>query len=122
MTLIDKVRAERKLALDGGDGVGPACQPKSISEARKPGKPRDKLVDDLVVEVEEPKRGGNVGERRQVVYCIGCKKKAVGRDPVRIKQHAKDCTVRFLDHIHCVHSQLNIYILGLVERFHQAVF
>jgi hypothetical protein len=56
------------------------------------------------------------------VYCIGCKKKAVGRDPVRIKQHAKDCTVRFLDHIHCVHSQLNIYILGLVERFHQAVF
>ena len=35
---------------------------------RKPGKPYDTLVDDFVVGVEEPKRGG---ERRQVVYCIG---------------------------------------------------
>jgi len=106
MTLIDKIRAERKLALDGGDGVGPARQPKSTSEARKPGKPRDTLVDDLVVGVEEPKRGG---ERRQVVYCIGCKKKTVGRDPNRIKQHAKDCTVRFLGQICCIQSRRNIF-------------
>jgi hypothetical protein len=94
MALIDKIRAERKLALDGGVSVGPARQPKS-NEARKagPGKPRDMLVDSLVVGVEEPKKLG--GERRQVVYCIGCKKRTEGRDPNRIKQHGKDCTVRY---------------------------
>ncbi|KAF8806372.1 hypothetical protein BYT27DRAFT_7257105 [Phlegmacium glaucopus] len=93
---IEKIVSKCKLAEQGDTGVGPAQQETSISSTRKaavagPGKPHDALVDDLIVEVEEPhwKRGG---EMRTVVYCVGCQKKSVGQSPNRIKQHGKDCS------------------------------
>lgn len=93
MDLVEKVRAERKLSADGGNGVGPARTPKAVNEPRKAGKPRDTLVDDLIVETEEPVKQGKA-ENRIVVYCIGCLKKTAGRDPNRIKDHAQSCNVR----------------------------
>lgn len=107
MTWVEKIRAERKLTIDGGDGIGPARQATSISEARKPGKPRDTLVDDLVVEVKEPKKGGS-DKQQLAVYCIGCKKRTSGRDPNHIKQHAKDCTVSHREKVWCIQVILNL--------------
>jgi len=95
MDKIEKVIAEHHLAAQRST-VGPAHQETSISNAKKKtavvGKPRDILVDELVVEVEEPKVGDG---KRIVVYCIGCLKRTSGRDANRIKQHGKDCNVCF---------------------------
>jgi hypothetical protein len=104
--LVEKTHAERKLAIDGGNGPGPARQPKTISKARKPRKPRDMLVDNLVVEVDEPKKGSG-GKWQVAVYCIGCKKRTAGQDPNCIKQHAKDCTVSHWEKVACsiVHNK-----------------
>jgi len=70
MDKIEKVIAERHLAAQCSTGVGLACQETSISNANKKtavvGKPRDILVDELVVEVEELKVGDG---KRIVVYC-----------------------------------------------------
>jgi len=87
----DQLRTDLKLRLEGGDGVGPARQPKSAEERKKGGKPRDGLVDDLVFEFDERKPGAP--KARPVVYCVGCDKSTSGRDPNRIKAHAKDCNV-----------------------------
>jgi hypothetical protein len=83
-----KLRAERKIHLDGGGGIGPARQAR---DHKRGGKPRDALVDNLVLEFDERKAGAN--DPKIVVYCIGCDKSTVGRDPNRIKKHAKDCNV-----------------------------
>ena len=86
------MRAERKLRLEGGNGVGPARQSEQRKQTRHPngGRERDELVDDLVLESDEPKPGQ---ESRHVVYCIGCDKRAVGRNPTRIGDHGSDCQV-----------------------------
>lgn len=92
----DRLRADLKLRLDGGneDGPGPARQPKRSAEDRKKGgKPRDGLVDDLVFEFDERKPGAS--KARPVVYCVGCDRSSTGRDPNRIKAHAKDCNVKY---------------------------
>ena len=96
MVKIAKICAEWKSEAEGGEGIGPAHQEKSITAARKAGKPRDTLVDDIVIEVQEPVKQSDKSNKgtRTVIYCVGCQKKTVGRDPNRIKQHAKDCSVR----------------------------
>jgi hypothetical protein len=82
------MRAERKIQLDGGGGIGPARPPK---DHKRGGKPRDTLVDSLVLEFDERKPGAK--EPKIVVYCIGCDRSTVGRDPNRIKKHANNCSV-----------------------------
>ena len=96
MAKIVKICSDHKSEAEGGEGIGPARQEKSITAARKAGKPRDTLVDDIIIEVQEPVKQSDksVKEMRTVVYCVGCQKKTVGRDPNCIKQHAKDCSVR----------------------------
>ena len=92
----EKLRADLKLRFDGGNGVGPARQPTKSSERRKKGgKPRDSLVDDLVFEFDEPSSKG-LGKPRIVVYCVACDEYRVGRDPNRIKSHAKNCNVHHI--------------------------
>jgi hypothetical protein len=99
----DQLRADLKLRLDGGNGVGPARQAKRSTEDRKKGgKPRDGLVDDLVFEFDERKPGAL--KARPVVYCVGCDRSTSGRDPNRIKAHAKDCDVNFLK-FNTLHSE-----------------
>jgi hypothetical protein len=87
----DRLHADLKLRLDGGNGVGPAQQPKSAEDRKKGGKPRDGLVDDLVFEFDERKLGAP--KAKPVVYCVGCDRSTSGHDPNRIKAHAKDCNV-----------------------------
>ena len=74
----DKLHADLKIRLDGGEGVGPARQPKSAEERKKGGKPRDTLVDDLVFEFTEC--GTGTKREKLVVYCVACDRKAFGRD------------------------------------------
>lgn len=109
MDTVEKIISERHLAAQGSNGIGPTRHEKSITAARKAiGKPRDVLVDSLVVEVEEPtkQRGG----KRAIVFCVGCLKKTVGRDPNRIKQHGKDCNV-------CNFSNSSIYLKLIFEYY-----
>ena len=87
----DKLRADLKIRLDGGEGVGPARQPKSAEERKKGGKPRDTLVDDLVFEFTEC--GTGTKREKLVVYCVACDRKAFGCDTTQIKNHAKSCNV-----------------------------
>jgi hypothetical protein len=87
----DKLRADLKIRLDGGEGVGPARQPRSAEERKKGGKPRDTLADDLVFEFTEC--GEGTKKEKLVVYCVACDRKAFGRDTTRIKNHAKSCNV-----------------------------
>lgn len=94
----DKLRAELKIRLDGGQGTGPARQPKSAEERKKGGKPRDTLVDDLVFEFTE--RAAGNGKEKLVVYCVACDRKAFGRDTSRIKNHAKGCNVYKFNILH----------------------
>ncbi|KAF8239534.1 hypothetical protein L208DRAFT_1420684 [Tricholoma matsutake] len=54
MVKIAKICADHKSKAEGGEGVGPAHQEKCISAVRRAGKPRDTLVDDIVIEVQEP--------------------------------------------------------------------
>ena len=55
----EKLHADLELRFDGGNGVGPARQPKKSSEERKKGgKPRGSLVDDLVFEFDKPSSKG----------------------------------------------------------------
>ena len=63
-------------------------------DCRRGGKRRDALVDNLVLEFDERKAGAK--DPKIVGYCVGCDKPTVGRDPNRIKKHAKDCNVRLL--------------------------
>ena len=92
----NRLRADLKLRLDGGNGVGPARQPKRSAEDRKKGgKPQDGLVDNLVFEFDE--RNPGASKARPVVYCVGCDRSTSGRDPNRIKAHAKDCNVKILN-------------------------
>jgi len=93
--LRDKIRAERKIQLEGGNGVGPARVPKSAEQRRKGGRNRDNLVDDLVIEGKVPKTPRS-HELKLVVYCIACDRMVVGRDAVRIRSHAKECDVCFV--------------------------
>ena len=96
MDKIEKVIAERHLAAQRSTGVWPAHQETSISNAKKKtavvGKPQDILVDELVVEVEEPKVGDG---KWMVMYCIGCLKRTSGHDANWIKQHGKNCNICF---------------------------
>ena len=101
----DRLRADLKLRIDGGngDGPGPVRQPKRSAEYRKKGgKPRDGLVDDLVFEFDECKPGAS--KARPVVYCVGCDRSTSGHDPNRIKAHAKDCNVLLLN-FYALHSK-----------------
>jgi hypothetical protein len=91
--LRNNIRAERKIQLEGGNGVGPARVPKSAEERRRGGRARDNLVDDLIIESRAPKPPPHSHESRLVVYCIGCDKMVVGRDAQRIRNHGKDCDV-----------------------------
>ena len=101
----DKLRADLKIRLDGGKGVGPARQPKSAEERKKGGKPRDTLVDDLVFEFTE--RVAGTTKEKLVVYCVACDKKAFGRDASRIKNHAKGCNVYKIQCSHLKKSNNN---------------
>ena len=93
--LRNKIRAERKIQLEGGNGVGPARVPKSAEQRRKGGRNRDNLIDDLVIEGKVPKAPHSC-ELKLVVYCIACDRMVVGRDATRIRSHAKECDVCFV--------------------------
>ena len=54
MEKIVKIHSDRKSKAEGGEGIGPAHQEKSITAVRKAGKPHDTLVDDIAIEVQEP--------------------------------------------------------------------
>jgi hypothetical protein len=54
MVKIAKICSDHKSEAEGGEGIGPAHQEKSITAARKAGKPCDTLVDDIVIKVQEP--------------------------------------------------------------------
>jgi hypothetical protein len=54
MVKIMKICSDHKGEAEGGEGIGPAPQEKSITATRKAGKPHDTLVDDIVIEVQEP--------------------------------------------------------------------
>jgi hypothetical protein len=79
----DKLRADLKIRLDGGqpEGVGPVRQPKSAEERKKGGKPRDTLADDLVFEFTECAAGTT--KEKLVVFCVACDRKAFGCDTRR---------------------------------------
>lgn len=96
------MRLELKSRIEGGNGVGPARHPKPL-KGTKGGKPRDSLVDDLVFEFDERQPGAP--KAKIVTYCVACDRKAIGRDPNRIKQHAKNCSVR----LHCLKKWPLIY-------------
>jgi hypothetical protein len=55
MVKITKICSDHKGEAEGGEGVGPASahQERSITAARKAGKPCDTLVDDVFIEVQE---------------------------------------------------------------------
>ena len=109
----DRLHADLKLRLDGGNegGPGPGRQPKRSAEDRKKGgKPRDALVDDLIFEFDERKAGAS--KARPVVYCVGCDRSSTGRDPNRIKAHAKDCNVKkLLKNLILHRKKINVYFL-----------
>lgn len=105
-----QIRAQRKLEHDGGTQVKPGPARRPMANPAKGGKPRDKLVDDIVLEFEVQvqvsatskipktalkKKDGKIF--KTVVYCVGCDKYSVGRTPARIKKHAKDCHVSVPD-------------------------
>jgi len=54
MVKIVKICSDHKSKAEGGEGISPAHQEKSITAARKAGKLHDTLVDDIVIEVQEP--------------------------------------------------------------------
>lgn len=89
------------MAESSHDETGAIRNEKSIRTARKQasggvgqsGRKRDELTDKLVIEKQE--EGGKNGART-VVYCIGCDRRSVGRDPKRIRDHAYQCTVRYM--------------------------
>lgn len=89
----EKTRNERKLALEGGNGVGPARTPRTaVGEKSGPGRNRDGLINNLVIESEEP-MPKNPERMRTVVHCVACDRKAIGRDANRIRTHASQCSV-----------------------------
>lgn len=91
--LREKIRNERKLALEGGNGVGPARTPRTVvGEKLGPGRNRDGLIDQLVIESEEP-MPKHPERMRTIVHCIACDRKAIGRDPNRVRAHASQCSV-----------------------------
>ncbi|KAJ7048477.1 hypothetical protein C8F01DRAFT_1379928 [Mycena amicta] len=83
-----QIRAQRKIELDGGPAVGPARS----SNVKAKGRKRDTstLVDDLIIQEEEPSASGD--KMVPVVYCIGCDLRNAQRNPKRIKSHAIGCS------------------------------
>ncbi|KAG6847334.1 hypothetical protein H0H93_008762, partial [Arthromyces matolae] len=65
--LREALRNERRANLDGADGAGPARQ----TAAKRAGRTRVSLADDLVLEFREQNGGG---KEVLVVYCIACDK------------------------------------------------
>ncbi|THV01844.1 hypothetical protein K435DRAFT_836742 [Dendrothele bispora CBS 962.96] len=84
-------RLQRKLELEGGGKIGPARTQKSMSEKRKGGKPADTLINDLVIQREEPQEKNSL-KMGHVVYCIGCDERRAGRDAMCIRGHAQNCS------------------------------
>ena len=90
--LRDAIRLERKLRAEGGNGVGPAHQTQvNGSKSDKGGRRRINLLDDLIIE-EVFTDKNNI--TKTVTYCVGCDKRAVGRDSKRVYKHALECDVR----------------------------
>ena len=54
MVKITKICSDHKSEVEGGEGISPAHQEKSITAMRKAGKLCDTLVDDIIIEVQEP--------------------------------------------------------------------
>jgi hypothetical protein len=116
---IKAICTERLAVKQGANGVGPARQEKSTTAARKSagGKPRDPLVDGLIIEAEELVPSSAKG--KTLIFCVGCLKKTVGRDPHRVRAHAKGCSVSPLYHRVNFEKELTAvhYLLEIIRLF-----
>lgn len=86
-------RAKRKKKAEEDRALSRA---KNKGVEQKTGRPRITLLDDLVIARMEP---SNSGKLVQVVYCIECDKRSVGRAKDRILGHANSCDVSYCEHI-----------------------